>query len=215
MQDEPAVLVRQGYDVVAQRYLAWAKPSPTRARYLELLRQLLPAQGRILEIGCGAGVPVARDLAAEAEVVGVDISATQIALARQAVHQATFIAADITQMDFPPATFDAVVSFYAILHIPRALHAELFTSVARWLRPGGVFVASLGAQDSPDMVEADWLGVPMFFSHFDAATTIALLRQAGLHLTHAEVVAEDEDGVAVPFLWVLAQHGGDAPYRPS
>lgn len=209
MLDDPAALVKRGYDAVAQRYLTWALPSPTRAHYVIALRQYLLPQARILELGCGAGIPVARDLAPIADVVGIDISAAQLALARQAVPHATFIEADITQVDFPSAAFDAVVSFYAITHVPRALHEDLFARITRWLKPGGIFVASLGASDTPDEVEADWLGVPMFFSHFDATTNIALLRQAGLSLVHAEVVAEDEDGVAVPFLWVLAQRVAD------
>jgi SAM-dependent methyltransferase len=176
MHDDPMALTKAGYDAAARRYLAWAQPSPLRARYLAAMRHHLPPHARILDLGCGAGTPVARDLARFAAVVGIDISPTQIALARQAVPSATFIEADITQVDFSPAAFDAVVSFFAIIHVPRALHADLFARIARWLKPGGIFVASLGANDTPDVVEADWLGVPMFFSHFDAATNVALLR---------------------------------------
>jgi hypothetical protein len=49
-----------------------------------------------------------------------------------------------------------------------------------WLRPGGLLMATMGASDSPDIVEPDWLGVPMFFSHFDADTNREMVRRAGL-----------------------------------
>lgn len=204
--DDPTALVQRGYDRVAERYLACATASPTRERYLQATIHRLPPAARVLELGCGAGIPVARTLRqqAEVEVVGVDISATQIALARQHVPSATFIQADLTQVDFPAAAFDAIVAFYAITHVPRAAHAGIFDHIARWLKPGGTFTASLGAEDDPGTVEPDWLGEPMFFSHFPADENRRLVRQSGLRLLQDEVVAEDEDGVPVRFLWVLA-----------
>jgi cyclopropane fatty-acyl-phospholipid synthase-like methyltransferase len=199
------VLVTQGYDLIAQRYLAWALPSPTRAKYVQETCQRLPSGATVLELGCGAGVPVAQQLTQAAQVLGVDISATQIALAREHVPRATFLHADMMQLHFPAGSFDAVVSFNAITHIPRAEHAALLERIAHWLKPHGVFTASLGAKDTPGAVEADWLGAPMFFSHFDAAHNRSLVQQAGLHLVRAEVIAEEEDGVPVSFLWILAQ----------
>lgn len=52
---------------------------------------------------------------------------------------ATFIKADIMAMDFPATTFDAVVSFYTILHIPREEHrtlVELSLASTWWLAVG-------------------------------------------------------------------------------
>lgn len=203
-EDDPIALVQRGYDRMAERYLAWATDSPTRARYLQATIQRLPRAARVLELGCGAGIPVARALRRHAEVVGIDISATQIALARQHVPTATFVQADLTHLDFPAASFDAIVAFYTITHVPRAAHAGIFANIARWLKPNGTFTASLGAEDDPGTVEDDWLGEPMYFSHFSADENRRLVRQSGLRLVQDEVVAEDEDGVPVRFLWVLA-----------
>ena len=100
--------------------------------------------------------------------------------------EAVFIHADMTRLDLPPARFDAVTSFYAITHVPRAEHPALLAAIARWLRPGGWFVASLGAGDDPGTVEADWLGAPMFFSAYDAPTNRALVAAAGFELVAAE-----------------------------
>ncbi|WP_437999917.1 class I SAM-dependent methyltransferase [Sorangium sp. So ce185] len=207
MSDDPKRIVADGYDTIAPRYLAWSglQPSPQRMRYLGRLLDLVPPGASVLELGCGAGVPVSRALAARCRLTGVDISAAQIALARQHVPTATFVQADMTALDVAPATFDAVTAFYAITHVPRDQHAELLARIAAWLRPGGLLLATMGASDSPDTVEADWLGAPMFFSHFDAETNRALVRQAGLDLLDAEVVDEHEDGVTVPFLWVVAR----------
>ncbi|XXX79003.1 class I SAM-dependent methyltransferase [Sorangium sp. So ce134] len=207
MSDDPKRIVADGYDAIAPRYLDWSgsHPSPERMRYLDRLLDLVPPGASVLELGCGAGVPVSRALAARCRLTGVDISAAQIALARQHVPEATFLQADMTALELAPATFDAVTAFYAITHVPRDQHEGLLARIAAWLRPGGLLLATMGASDSPDTVEADWLGAPMFFSHFDAETNRALVRQAGFDLLDAEVVHEDEDGISVPFLWVVAR----------
>ena len=63
----------------------------------------------------------------------------------------------------------------------------------------------MGAQDSPDEVEDDWLGAPMFFSHYGAKRNRALVREAGFELEEAVVEEEPEDRHAALFLWVVAR----------
>ena len=81
---------------------------------------------------------------------------------------------------------------------------ELFARIGRWLRPGGLFLASLGHVGGPDRTE-QWLGVDMFFSSFDAATSSRLVRAAGFELLVDEVVFMQEPEAEVGFLWVLAR----------
>jgi SAM-dependent methyltransferase len=204
---DPKRVVAAGYDAMAERYLAWSdlRPSAARLRYLALADALIPAGADVLDLGCGAGIPMTATLAEGRSMTGVDISAAQIALARANVPSATFIQADLTTLDFPPGSFDAVVAFYSLTHIPRAEHAALFGRIRSWLRPGGVFVASLGVEDSPDEIEADWLGVDMFFSHFSARVNRRLVAEAGFEVEQADVVTEPEDRHDARFLWVVAR----------
>jgi SAM-dependent methyltransferase len=205
MKDERKVLVARGYDAAADRYLAWPGGREIRERYLRKLVDLVPKGGSVLDLGCGAGVPVASRLARKASVLGVDISPRQIELARENVPAALFRQGDMVAMKFPREMFDAVCAFYSITHVPREEHALLLRRIATWLRPGGTFLASLGVGSTLDAVEADWLGVPMFFSHFDAATNSTLIRQAGLVPFHEEIVEHDEHDRSIRFLWVIAR----------
>jgi SAM-dependent methyltransferase len=206
-QKDPKQIVAAGYDAMAERYLAWSdlRPSAARLRYLALADELIPAGADVLELGCGAGIPMTATLAAGRTLTGVDISAGQIELARANVRSATFLHADLTALDMPPASFDAVVAFYSLTHVPRAEHAALFGRIRSWLRPGGLFLASLGVEDAPDDIEADWLGVDMFFSHFSARVNRRLIAEAGLLIERADVVAEPEDRHDARFLWVVAR----------
>jgi SAM-dependent methyltransferase len=203
MIDGPKSLVARGYDLIAEAYLERYADSAVRDYWLRKLIALLTENARILDLGCGAGIPVARELAARGfEVIGVDGSARQIELARNNVLGAAFLQADMTSVEFSPTSFDAISAFYSITHVPRDEHAALFRQISTWLKPGGVFVASLGA-DKPGDWKGDWLGVEMFFSHFCAETNEQLIRNAGLAIEEARVVEQDnEDG---RFLWIVAR----------
>ena len=204
---DPRRIVADGYDAVAERYFAWSDAHPSAPRLAWLSRALdrIPRDTDVLDLGCGAGVPMTRALADGRRVTGVDISARQIELARAAVPEARFIQADMTDLDLPPASLDAVVAFYSLTHVPRVDLPVLLDAIHRWLRPGGVLVATMGAQDSPDEVEDDWLGAPMFFSHYGAKKNRALVRRAGFDVETAVVEEEPEDRHAALFLWVIAR----------
>lgn len=198
-------LVANGYDVIAETYLERPGRSAVRDRWLRELVARLPSGARVLDLGCGPGVPVARELAARGfRVVGVDGSARQIQLARSNVPTAEFVHGDVTAIELAPASFDAVAAFYSITHVPRTEHVALLQQIAVWLRPGGVFVASLGAFQTHG-TEENWLGVKMFFSHYDAKVNEQLVRDAGFVIEKAEVVEQDNEDCR--FLWIVARRG--------
>lgn len=204
---DPKRIVEAGYDLIAERYSEWTGETleDERARYVSLLFERLPPGAEVLELGCATGVPTTRELVKRFAVTGVDISARNIALAQQRAPQAIFKQADITQLTLPPESYDAVIAFYTITHVPREEHLQLLQQIAAWLRPGGLFIATMGAGDDPGTVEDDWLGAPMYFSAFDAATNRRLVRDAGLDLLSADEITHDENGQAVTFLWVVAR----------
>jgi len=204
---DPKQIVADGYDRIAERYAEWAGggEGDPRDRNLDLLLGRLPVGATVLDLGCGTGALTTRRLAARFAVTGVDISARSVELARHNVPVATFQHADMTALDLPLASVDGVAAFYSLTHVPRHQHGPLLRAVAGWLRPGGILVATMGAGDLAGEIEADWLGAPMFFSHFDAAENARLVAASGLRVRSARVETTDEVGAAVPFLWVVAE----------
>jgi SAM-dependent methyltransferase len=205
--ERPAVeIVRSGYERMAARYLAGHRPGGARGRHVDRLLTLLPDGSDVLELGCGAGEPVTRRLAERHRVTAVDISGEQLRMAAVRAPEATLVHGSMVDISFEPGSFDAVAAFYAVTHVPRHHHADLLLRIARWLRAGGVLLLSMGADDDPGTIEDDWLGVPMYFSHFDAATNQALVQRAGFELVEAEVVEElGPVGGSERFLWVVAR----------
>jgi cyclopropane fatty-acyl-phospholipid synthase-like methyltransferase len=201
-------VVERGYDRIAERYALWLANEVTdqvRPRYTALLLDTLPPDARVLELGCGGGGPTTRRLAERFVLTGVDISARQIELARQNVSGATFVHADMTRLTFPPSGFDAVAAFYALTHLPHGELPHLLHRITAWLRPGGLFVASMGGGSDPGTVEPNWLGAPMYFSGYPPEESQRVVAQAGLELLSAQDGTIVENGHPTTFLWVLAR----------
>jgi len=138
---DPKALVRRGYDLVSRAYRADDAAEGEYAEWLDLLEARVTPPAKVLDLGCGCGVPVARRLAPRYEVTGVDLSPVQIERARALVPTATFRCADMTAMELPDASFDAIVCLYALIHVPLGEQPGLLGNIGRWLRPGGLLIA--------------------------------------------------------------------------
>jgi 2-polyprenyl-3-methyl-5-hydroxy-6-metoxy-1,4-benzoquinol methylase len=203
--------VESGYDLVAEQYLATKdREDPLALEALRDLASLLPRNAAVLDLGCGAGVPVTRWLADRGfAVTGVDVSARQLDLARNYVPEATFIKADMTEVTFAPESLDAVVAFHSIIHVPRTEHPALLGRIHHWLRPEGTFLATMTLTDYEGR-DDDWegWGAPMVWSHYDGETNVAMLRGAGFGIRYAEPRTGGGTGdESETWLWVLAHKG--------
>jgi SAM-dependent methyltransferase len=204
--DDRTTLVGAGYDTMADTWESWSArvTDDPRLAWLDALLELLPENASVVELGCGNGTVETRELARRARLVGVDISEEQLRRARERVPEATFVQGDLTTIEFEPSSLDAVASFYVFNHVPRELLAGIFARIHGWLRPGGHFLAALGAGD----IEAwtgEWLGVPMFFSSFPPATNTRLLRDACFEVVRDEPITITEPEGPVTFHWILAR----------
>ncbi|MGH3760159.1 class I SAM-dependent methyltransferase [Actinophytocola sp.] len=197
--DDPKALVRRGYDALSTRYDEAYGASTKYRPWLASLIAALPPAAAVVDLGCGSGVPVARDLvAAGHRVTGVDFSAAQLCRARQLVPAATLVQSDLTMVRFSPGSLDAVLAFYSIIHVPLAEQPSLLHRVAGWLRAGGIFAATLG-HEAWTGTETDWLGggSPMWWSHADAATYRRWLTSAGLTVEEETFVPEGAGGAVL------------------
>jgi SAM-dependent methyltransferase len=210
-QPDQADLVRRGYDALSYRYRADDADPGEYAPWLERLLLLLPPAAAVLDLGCGCGVPVARTLAAAGHhVTGVDISEVQVRRARALVPAATFIQADATGAEFGDDSFDAIVSLYALIHMPLAAQPGLLRRAGRWLRPSGWLLVTSG-QDAWTGSDERWLGgsTPMYWSHADAAASRGWIRDAGLVITGEETIPEGDSAHAL--FWAQRPGPAEAP----
>jgi SAM-dependent methyltransferase len=195
---DPKTTVRRGYDLVSRTYRADDADDGQYSDWLDVLEKRVDAGSSVLDLGCGCGVPVARRLARRYDVTGVDFSPVQIERARGLVPSATFICADMTTIDLPSESFRAITCLFALIHVPISEQPALLEKVREWLRPGGLFFATVGYQAWTGL-EKNWLGVSgadMWWSHADAETYRRWLAEAGLHIELETFVPEGTGGHA-------------------
>lgn len=206
MTDPRTALVGAGYDVIADRFVEWRDRivGDPRQAWVDDLMSRLPYGARVLELGCGAGVPDTRTLAERFEVTGVDISAEQISRAGVNAQTARLVHADFTSLELEPASFEAVTAFYAFNHVPRELIPGVFARINSWLTPGGLFLSVLGTGDDPGWT-GEWMGAQMFFSSFPPEENRRLFGAAGFELVRDELVTLVEPDGEATFQWVLAR----------
>ncbi len=196
--------VQDGYDAIANRYLAERTRNSADVQLLHELIERLPVGAKVLDAGCGAGIPISQRLSEHFEVTGVDFSQAQIELAKKHVPKANFICQDMTKLDFPENTFDGICSYYAIIHIPREEHQALLVNFHKMLKQDGVALLCLGAEHLIDDIEEDYLGTRMYWSHYDTDTYLKMLNECGFSLIWSSYIA-DESCEGAGHLFVLVQ----------
>ena len=196
--------VKDGYNTIANRYLAERTRDSQDVRLLDELMERLPGNAKVLDAGCGAGIPISQILSERFHVTGVDFSEAQVELAKQNVPAAEFLCEDMTKMDFPDETFDGITSYYAIIHIPREEHQALLANFHRMLKLGGLALLCLGAEHLIEDIDENYLGTRMYWSHYDADTYLNMLRDCGFEILWSRNVT-DATCEGAGHLFVLAQ----------
>ncbi|WP_411964673.1 class I SAM-dependent methyltransferase [Haloferax sp. YSMS24] len=197
--------VRDGYDDLAETYLEARNEDPEWV-LTELTNRLEPG-ARVLDAGCGQGVPVTTALSTDFDTVGLDFSRAQLRLARTNVPGVALLQGDMTALPFQTESFDAIAAFYSLIHVPIPEHEDVISEFARVLTPGGYLLCTVGG-DAWEGSNTDWLdsGVEMQWSFPSIEETYETLEAVGFDIVD-EFVVDDELGSEYPF--VLARVDAD------
>lgn len=171
----------------------------------------LPRHGHLLDLGCGAGEPVARTFVERGwQVTGVDFCASMLDLAARYVPDMRRVQGDMREVGFAAGSFDAVTAVYSLFHLPWREHPDLFARMHEWLRPGGrvLMTYATRAYTGADRFEGHkaFMGESLFYSHATPAELVEQLEEAGFEV-------EDQRDHLIggeTFMWVSARRGDRA-----
>ncbi|RVU19576.1 class I SAM-dependent methyltransferase [Streptomyces antnestii] len=195
----------EAFDAIGSRYDdAFPHKEGQLAAVDALLADLAPGS-RVLEVGSGTGVPTSRQLVdAGHTVVGVDLSAGMLELARKNVPGAEFRQADLASLrpevgEEPGelGQFDAVTCFFTLLMLPRTEIPTALRLLRSMLRPGGRLALSMVEADLDD-AEIPFLGHTIRVSGFLRDELRQVVRDAGLEITGEHTYAYAPASTEVP-----------------
>lgn len=137
--------VRATYDAVATEYTeAMRDELDSKPLDRALLASVVEMArgGRIADIGCGPGHVTGHLAGLGAEVIGVDLSASMIDIARREHPGVTFSVESMTDLELPDDSLAAAVLLYSIIHLTPADRDRAIAEVTRVLQPGGIALLS-------------------------------------------------------------------------
>jgi len=202
--DDPRARVAAAYDAAADAYDDAANAFWARFGQRTIDRLRLAPGARVLDACCGSGasaLPAAAAVAPAGSVLGVDLSARLLELARakaaaRGVANVEFRQADLLELDAPPSSFDAVVCVFGIFFLSDM--AAGVRALWRLVKPGGVLaITTWGPRFLEPGSTAFWQAVaavrPDLYKGFNPWDRIqepealcALLREGGVEDPRAE-----------------------------
>lgn len=146
--------------------------------WLERFLALAPEGTGILDIGCGAGEPVARTLIeAGRRVTGVDFAGSMLALARGRFPSARWIEADMRGLDLGER-FGGIVAWDSFFHLTRDEQRAMFPVFSRHLLPGGALLFTSGPSDGEAVGAVE--GLPVYHASLSPAAYASCLEAEGM-----------------------------------
>lgn len=151
--------------------------------WLDRFAALIPAKGTVLDLGCGSGEPIARDLIGRGfRLTGVDSSETLIGLCRTRFPDHQWIVRDMRRLP-PGRAFNSIVAWHSFFHLNPGDQRAMFPIFTYLSAPGAALMFTAGHFAGVAMGEFG--GEPLYHASLDAEEYHALLAQNGF-----EVVAQ-------------------------
>lgn len=181
----------RAFDVIGARYSEAFADRPGQVEAGRWLIERVRGERAVLDVGCGGGVPTARQLAdAGCEVVGVNTSPVMLEQARKNVPEGIFVERelhDLAGIHPRQGRFDGAVAFFSLLMLDRAGVAKALAGIRNVLAAEGVFAIGMIEGDS-DYLMRDFLGARARLTAYPRHELSALLSHHGftVHGIHPE-----------------------------
>ncbi|CEG58561.1 class I SAM-dependent methyltransferase [Legionella fallonii] len=112
--------------------------------YLNLIQKHVPPGGKVLDVGCGTGHPIAQYLIEHGyEVTGIDASSQMIEQCKQHFPNQRWILADMRTLSLDEQ-FNTVIAWHSFFHLPHEDQRHTLKLLAELVLPNGLLIFTSG-----------------------------------------------------------------------
>ena len=182
---------------------AWARlrnKQVVERAWLDRFCAMLPNGGAVLDIGCGSGVPIGRELVARGfELIGVDAAPTMLSLFRRNLPHAPAHQMDMRELALG-RSFSGLLAWDSFFHLSPADQRPMFARFRDHAAPGAPLMFTSG--DSEGSAVGELEGDPLYHGSLDPDEYRSLLDAAGFDIV-AHVVSDPDCGRRT--IWLARQ----------
>jgi ubiquinone/menaquinone biosynthesis C-methylase UbiE len=204
-------LTRVSYNIAAQKYHDLFKDELDYKnfdkRLLTKFAKLFDSQSKILDAGCGPSGHIGRFLFdMDLDVSGLDISDKCIEIASAYNPEMNFMRMDMSQMEMENGSIDGIVSYYSIIHAPKAKIHRYFEEFNRVLVKGGKLLLSVKTGDTEEYIN-DFMGdkIDIYFTCFSIKEIKHYLIESGFKVLLLEERSPYPDEINVKRIFALGE----------
>ena len=145
--------------------------------YLEKATSLAPPPGRVLDIGCGSGEPLARYFVARGyRVTGIDAVDEMLEMCRARFPGMSWLQSDMRHLDLPER-FEIVIAWDSFFHLNPDDQRGMFATFRKHTASGGVLVFTSGPTEGEAI--GDLFGDALYHASLDTREYARLLDRYG------------------------------------
>jgi predicted TPR repeat methyltransferase len=141
--------------------------------------------GKVLDIGCGTGYPIASYLSEQGfNVTGIDVSEKLLNKAiERRLSNTTFYLCDFFEF-IPKDKYDGIIAFDSFFHFPKEKQNLIYEKVSGWMNKDAYLLFTHGNEDGE--VEGEMYNEKFYYSSLDKDEVQHLLSAAGLEVVWAK-----------------------------
>jgi len=169
----------------------WGKGKYKRPPLINEWLQMLPKGSRLLDLGCGAGQDTRYLRSIGHHVIGLDHTLPLLAFASRRSSTLPYILGDIRTLPIANASMDGVWAAASLIHLPKPVARQVFAELAKCVRPGGLFAATITQGRSSGIKTKGWLP-GRYFVRWQKDELAGALHRAGWKVLSLRVVHNRE-----------------------
>lgn len=158
-------------------------------KWLDRFIATLPPGGKVLDAGCGAGIPISQYLIEQSfQVTGVDAAPSMVKISASRFPQGKWLVMDIRNLALAQR-FDGIIGWDSFFHLSQEEQRPVLINFCRHLRPHGALLLTIG--DKASEVLGTVAGQQVYHASLDGSEYEKILRSAGF--AEVTIVLCDED----------------------